>query len=197
MKTHLFITLSALAILILACSSFSMGPASTPTPNDMPIQPALTPTLVFKLISTEIPTLAPALIPTLVPTIEPNATASPINTLAIPVDDASTPTASNYPSALITNISISVTKNFTSCAGTTPVSVTSYITSNNQTILQYKWLLSGTQSQNGAPRKTDMLSTAGTISLSINYKLKCGNYSIYFQVIYPNFVTGKKHFSIP
>jgi len=106
-------------------------------------------------------------------------------------------TGNNSTSALITNILISVTKSFTSCARTTPVSVTSYITSNNQTELQYKWLLSGTQSQTGGVRKTDMLSTAGTITLTVSYNLKCGTYSVAFQVIYPNFVTGKKSFSIP
>ena len=199
MKKILLITLVMLAVLVSACAPFVDESTATPSPIYTVVQPRLIETFTPLPTSTEILTETPMEAITEDSTLEPGATTAPIDTLTPIVEETLTPVAvsNNYTSALITNVSMIVTKGSAPCASGTPVSVTSYITSNNQTELQYKWLLSGTQSQTGAVRKTDMLSTAGTITLSMNYKLKCGKYSIYFQVIYPNFVTGKKNFSIP
>ncbi len=192
MKNHLIIiTLMALAIFISGCSPFSAEPAHTPTPIDTPIQAVL--------IATFPPTLPSTDVPTEIPTLEPNSTASPMDSLTATMEETLTPvaTGNSYTSALITNVSLSVTKGSTPCASGTPVTFTSSITSNNQTKLQYKWLLSGAGSNAGQIRTTDMLSTAGTITLTVTYKLKCGSYSIGFQVVYPNFVTAKKKFTLP
>ena len=197
MKKIPLITLVMLAMLVSACAPFVDESTATPSPIYTVVQPRLIETFTPLPTSTEIPAWTPTAAENL--TLEPNLTTIPIDTLTPIVEETLTPVAvsNNYTSALITNLSMIVTKGSTPCASGTPVSVTSYITSNNQTELQYKWLLSGTQSQSGAVRKTDMLSTAGTITLSMNYKLKCGKYSVYFQVIYPNSVTEKKNFSIP
>ncbi|HEY9152821.1 MAG TPA: hypothetical protein VIN60_08045 [Anaerolineales bacterium] len=193
--TARMLTLLALTILISACSPWmeEFAPTSAPTPIDTVVEPdsfSPTPTLNFTVIATEIPTL--------IPTPKPMATAVPINTATATMQNTLTPDGietSAY--AQITALSVEVSTSFTSCASTNSVSFTGTVTSSNETDIQYKWLLSGTTSYASAVRYAN-ISTAGTMTIrGITLKLKCGNYTVGLQIIYPNPVTEKRHFSIP
>ncbi|MGA7193414.1 MAG: hypothetical protein WBW94_07250 [Anaerolineales bacterium] len=200
MKNYLVIKILLLTIFISACSLFSAKLVPTPTSNDTPTQSALptpTPTLVFKLISTEIPTLIPTLVPTLVPTFEPITTTSPMDALTATMEDTSIPEGiDTSASSSIIGLSIGIDIGSTSGTGTT-VSFKGMIEASNETDVEYKWLLFGTESHASSVRKTN-IATAGTITIrDFTYKLKSGSYTVGLQIIYPNPVTEKKNFTIP
>jgi len=185
-------------------ATFTPPPTETEIPVEIPTQiPTLQPNTITlnELTTTPEDTAIPQ--DTQVPedTFTPEDTSIPQDT-QIP-EDTIAPEATSipqstetYPAALIVSLDISINFPPPTCPATVPVTFNGSITTNNETDINYKWLLSGDASNTGTIVRTH-ITTAGTKDVKISYKLKCGKYMIYLQVIYPNFVTDKIGFTIP